>query len=655
MLDNGPNLLEQFSKNLVQENVDIITFAEDPAYCGKMLYPRQRTLLKLIFLEELDDYDMSVIEEWQSGKGEALLNPKVMERRKRLIDKGLPHFRVVQLVGGRRSSKGFITSICMAYKVYQMVQMDNPSAYYGIDKGKDIYFAIIADSLDQAKAHQFGDVQNTIVECKPLIRDKMIGQPKAESISVYTPFDKRRVATLAASGVRANNDAALASLIVKAMGTNSKTIRGSAAMMFVFDEMAHLVAGESRMSDEQLWQAAIPSLAQFNEDGMVFANSSPYTKTGKFFELFEQAMELDPPVDGEPVYDEHLMLKFPSWELYKDWEKDTKHKFANALILPPDQDPILQQEERANPESFKVEYRGEFAEVIDAFLKPEMVDQMFDPAYTQEALGRVLTPTNGSIAFLRYKGHGDPSSVGANFGIAIGHTEDVEEKDESGGTRTVPHVVFDVIEAFRPGDFSNHTIDWLTVMPEIINWIVSFHPYEWTFDQFDSTMAIEILEREIQERGLPTHAYIKHATEGVNSRRARNFKAALNLGRVHAPHPSSYLNGRGEINFETNPIELGKTELKFLQEKNGRVDKPTIGRIKTKDVADCIMEVTDALIGDSLGMSQGYLNQDAAFGAQGGWAIGRPPTTTFEEFGDWYPRQKGQDVYMPERGRGPRR
>jgi hypothetical protein len=54
---------------------------------------------------------------------------------------------------------------------------------------------------------------------------------------------------------------------------------------------------------------------QFGKDAMIFANSSPYTKTGKFYELYEQAQQLD---DEHPVFPEHFMIRYPSWEMYRD-------------------------------------------------------------------------------------------------------------------------------------------------------------------------------------------------------------------------------------------------------------------------------------------------------------------------------------------------
>ena len=47
------DLFTQMDASFDVEPVDIITFAESPKFCNRKLYPRQRLLLKLIFLEEL--------------------------------------------------------------------------------------------------------------------------------------------------------------------------------------------------------------------------------------------------------------------------------------------------------------------------------------------------------------------------------------------------------------------------------------------------------------------------------------------------------------------------------------------------------------------------------------------------------------------------
>lgn len=640
-----PDLIEQFSSAIIREKVDIITFAESPRFLGRRLYPRQKTLLKILFLQDLDEYDKAVIAEWQRDDGETMVVPQLEKRIKYLKEHNYPHFRTVQLVGGRRSSKGFLTGICIAYKVYLMTLYDDVHEQFNLPSGKEIYFSIVADSLDQAKAHQFSDAQDAIIDVQPFQKNRLFGKSLAESISVNTPGDIRRVADLRASGMKLDRD--MASLVVKAHGTNSKTIRGSASMMFVFDEMAHLVAGESRMSDEELWKAAIPSVQQFREQGMLFANSSPYQKIGKFFELYEQAMELDPPEEGEPVYPDHFLLKFPSWELYKDWEK---FNLPMPQVLTPEEDPILRREEQADPDSFRVEYRAQFAEVISAFLRPEMVDRMFDPQYNESILGRELRPTTGAVASFRYKGHGDPASVAANFGIAIGHMEEVENTDTG---IIEPHVVFDFIDAFYPEDFKDPnfpdqpgTIDWLEVVPTITTLIANFRPFEWTFDQFDSSMAIQQLQENLRAANIQdTLVYEKFATPKLNERRAKNFRAALNLGRVHAPHPETF-----NPIATRNSIELVRNEFKYLQEKNGRVDKQSIGPVRTKDIADCMMEVVDALIGDAISPGYGGLGSPALGNQVSPAGLMYGNTSNFSELSEWNRSLHRTNIYIPARG-----
>jgi hypothetical protein len=635
---DAPNLLDQFSSTLVKEKVDIIEFAESPDFLGRKLYPRQKTLLKILFLMDLDDYDRKVLKEWEADP-EIEICPKLDERIVYLKKNGYPHFRVVQLVGGRRSSKGFLTGLSIAYKAYLMTLHDDLHDEFNLPAGKEIFFSIVADSLDQAVEHQFSDAADAALDIKPLQKQRLLGKHLQQSLSTYTPGDLRRVANLRAAGVKVDKD--MGSLVIKAHGTNSKTIRGSAALMFIFDEMAHLIAGGSRMSDEQLWKAAIPSVQQFREQGMIFANSSPWTKEGKFFALYEQALALDPPEVGKPEFPDQFMLRFPSWTLYEDWKK---FDMPPPPAEPPEDSPIMAFEEKADPESFKVEYRAQFAEVIDAFLRPEMVDRMFDPIFNTETIGYAPEPTTNGILYLRYKGHGDPSSTGANFGIAIGHVESV--KNEHGLDED--HVIFDLINAFYPEDFDQNTIDWLQVVPEITHLINVYRPFEFTFDQFDSRMAIQQLIQNLHEKGIgETQVWEKTADAGKNRRRALNFRAALNLGRVHAPHPDTY---RGGVK---NPIELARQELIRLQEKSGRVDKPSIGPIKTKDIADCIMEVTDALIGDTLHQNQPGLEGAIALGGSAGWSPVSGNTMQFPEFSSWMGKRTPQTP-NPARGRSGR-
>src|SRR3954462_3599208 len=95
------DLLDQVSANLKANDVSIIEFAESPEYCGKPLYPRQRLLLKLIFLEDLTPEEEKILDYWIAGGRngtEIQISPLIRERIAYLKANGFKHFREVVLV-----------------------------------------------------------------------------------------------------------------------------------------------------------------------------------------------------------------------------------------------------------------------------------------------------------------------------------------------------------------------------------------------------------------------------------------------------------------------------------------------------------------------------------------------------------------------------
>jgi hypothetical protein len=651
-----PDLIGDFKTALAPKRVDIVEFAESDEFCNRPLYPYQKIVLKLIFLQELDGFEEDILSKWiKESSTDAFypmaIVPMIRERIDYLRDHNYSHFPIVQMVGGRRSGKGYMTAIAIAYKAYQLILMDDPMYHYGVDPTKEIYFPIIAASLKQAKEFQFSDVFNTITHCKAM--QKFISKGSETLITLHTPASKRQEIEMKAMYPNMTRD--LAKIKLEALATSASTIRGGTSMVITLDEMAHMLAGESTRSADLVWDSGTPSLKQFDTDGMVFANSSPWTKIGKFYELYEQSLEIE---GTFPKYPEYFMMQWPSWAMFDEWQLASSPRISRRpkpLIT----FSSLDTERKSDPDKFRVEYGAHFQETLDAFLRPEMVDRMFSGTTPD---GRLLKTEHTGVGTFIYKGHGDPSQTTANFGIAIGHIETYDEvlTDEDGKTvfengrpqlAKMPHVVFDLIDAFYPGDMPDGVIDWINVvMPEITTLIRNFRPFEFTFDQFDSTMAIQQLRKNIQGMGI-TDVRVREVTATVaqNKRRWDNFKAALYLGRVHAPAPRGQLNERS--------IDLGRDELKFLQLKNDKVMKQDQGPIQTKDIADCIAEVVDALIGDSLGGHRGQLSDSRlSAGAEGGYGIGKPARGR-QAFENFYADKgqgwaKGRD---PARGRDPRR
>lgn len=626
------DVLSQVESSLAVRKVSVVEFAESQEYCDRPLYPRQKLLLKLLFLEELTGAEEDVLTYWiNGGRGgnEITMPYDIRERTDWLRNAGYNHFREVVLTGGRRSSKGFVTAVAMAKVMFDTLQLQDPGRYYGIDPTKPIMFSCIAGSEEQAKEYQFTDLANTIEGCKAF--DRYLVKSLETELRVATEADLMQSSKAKARGNKIQKD--IARLRGKALAANAGTIRGSATMAVAIDEMAFMMEGLSKASADTVYQAIEPSLDQFGRGAMIFCNSSPYTKVGKFFERYTEGLK--PLNKGGNA--RMMTFQFPSWALFEgyqghgrfdkaitvsaDWNIDDKNEKGEDLWSEEDRYAILdaQAKESANPEAYKVERRAKFAEVTDSYLNPAMVDQMFQGKVVGYSDDRrpIFEPIETNWGenihnYYRYKAHLDPSSTTAGFGFAMGHLEEFVNIDG----QSEQHVVFDIIKRWQPRNFPGGAIHWPTVLTEVMGYIQLFRPYELTLDQFQSAEPIQTLNIEIRNTGLDTRVYEKTATPEVNWKRAETYKTALYQGMVHAP-------------FDTDDIKYSALELKFLQQQSTaskfpRIDHQTVGEVKTKDMADCIMEVTSALLGNILASRQ---TQNIAAnmilpGAAGGYRIG---------------------------------
>jgi hypothetical protein len=656
------DLLEQVERNLAAEKISIVEFAESPSYCNKQLYPRQRVLLKLIFLEDLEPWEDEVLDHWIAGGhgGEEIeISPDIRERVAYLKEMGFSHFREVVLVGGRRSSKGFITGIALAYVLWNTLQLQDPGEHYGIPSDKEIYFSCVAGSEDQAKEFQFSDFSNTVESCDSFA--PFLTKTLETEMRISTNADLAQINKAKRQGFgKRNRD--IARLRGKALAANAGTLRGSATMAMCIDEMAHMLEGDSKGSAAQVYDAAEPAMDQFGSDAILFCNSSPYSKVGRFYERYLEGLlpfdarfapgEVIDPEDPDTVNGNPLMItfRFPSWALfegYQGYKTTTGHIFKRAVTVSPDWDPdeldengnhrwslsdrqrilIARNRERTNPEAYKVERRGRFAEVVDAYLNPDMVDRIFR--------GRLLAwddddnpifdnfheSVETAINSFSYKFHLDPSSTTAGFGFAIAHVEKVPDPivGPNGEERLVDHVVFDLIKRWDPKNFPGQTIQWQTVIDEIIFYARIYRPYEITFDQFQSQDPIQSLRIKLGEIGLS--GIMVDTRQPTNTEQWlmwENFKTAINHELVHASKDPTNIDPYGP-----------DQELKFLQKKNTggnhpRVDKQAVGPVQTKDMADCMAECVMTLIGNVVAQQvrERAINAVTAVGSPGGYSIG---------------------------------
>lgn len=605
-----------FSMYMGLEIPDPITFVLAPQWLNQpRLYPRQATLLKIIFLRDdlFTDYDNMVIDEWENNyarTGNNGISPGIRDRITINKANRRKWFREVLLVMGRRAGKGHVSALAMAYVLWNYMAKGDPQEFYGISPSKKMECLIYAGKKEQARKNLWGDLINAIID-GPCFAP-YTSRPLGESLSVFAPADKLKIADRQRRGLDVGFDQA--TFIIQPKEATTMSGRGGASFMLGFDEMAHVVASGANRSAEEIYTAATPSLDQFKKDAFIVEPSSPYQQTGQFYKNYEMAIEVGED-NNVPTYPSMLMIQLTSWDIYKDWEKaheinafpmDFEGDLGEYLDIPIPKYPKLEgafQEydedmkrlQVGNPESFAVERLSHWAATQDAYLNAEKIETMWQP--------NLKNITRG-VLNRYYKGHADPSSSNANFGLAVAHTEPHPTNPE------LKICVFDYISHWDPADFPDHTIDYVQVVDEIWDLIASFPINTFTTDQFYSGAIRSMLAKKKQLHSRPLHIdpFIGEvtATAKLNWKKAENFKTALNHGWIYAPYN-----------------EQADKELRFLRlvetQTTMRVEKQETGPVTTKDVADCMFECVYALIGDQIeAMANGLMSHPVMGGLPGG-------------------------------------
>ena len=605
----------------------IVDFATHKSFCGKLLYPRQMTLLKLIYLEteQMTDYDRDVIGGWAEGfknyNAPVGVQPDIWDRVDYLKANGFTHFPHVQMVMGRRASKGILGGILGAERIAWLYSLGSWQQHFNQVPGQVAEVMVVANSLSQAVTRQFRDIRNTVLNCGYL-RPHIVSDKQTE-FYIRTPGDEETIAENKLAGISTERE--IATIYCKASSSVSTSGRGGTGLMICYDEMAHMLAGTgSTKTGEEIYDAFQPSLDQFGRSALTYLASSPFSKIGKFYDLYQQgritmdeyneregklrtssfveeaaAQDIDVDPDevsaavAEPTF---LVVQLPSWETYRDWQdsRTIRIRPGRERCFPRWNSPVQYEPRedgspdervqyrrmRRNPDKFKVERGAQFASVMDAYLNEVMVDRMFLKPDWRDPLAQ---QQQGRLSRV-YRAHADPSRTNANFGFCIAHVEDAPP-DEHG--IVWPHVIVDVLKVWKPEDFKDHTIDYVQVGEELDDYLMRFPSMDkMTYDQFNSAGFISH-----QKRSFPNIRVLeKTFTARENQDRFEKFKSALNLGWVHSYRDS----------FAEEGHSLLELELKFLQEKNGKVDRQEIGPVQTKDLSDAVMVVTVDLLHESL-------------------------------------------------------
>ena len=575
-------------------------------------------MLKCIFLQDelFTQYDYDILGEWADGfrlreadpdatttrfEGDWGISPDVLSRIKTLKALDYRWFKIVLAVQGRRSGKGLIGAISGAYVLWTYLCLSDPKQHYGIDPEKRITSQVFAGKKAQARDNQWRDISN-IISTAPCFT-KFFTRGISESTSVSVGYDIVRALEIRQR--RVNLDVDLSSFEIVPKEATTMAARGPASFMQFYDEGAHMVATGISRSMGEVWDSATPALGQFHQDAFIYSGSSPWTMDGKFYELVQEGLEV---YNGtlEPVSPSTLICQLASWEIYEDWArtKDGRMVAAKARthpqwlddegieisrIVPVTYFPPLRNAvevyddeqrriERLNPDTFRVEKRAKWAAALDTYLPLEHVRRVFAPWK-----GGYLEMQTKGHPEIAYFAHGDPGQTGSNFGFAVAHYE----ADPDGAK--IGHVVFDVVKAWRPGDFETMEMDYLAIEAEIGNMLDAFVFADLSFDQWQAISMRQGLELRATQQFKRGRVWQRDATNALNWATAETFKLALALDKVHAPY-----------------YELAELEMMFLRKLPGnKVDHPDTGPCTTKDVFDAMSIVVHKILGGEIASAYG--------------------------------------------------
>lgn len=256
----------------------------------------------------------------QFSRDPNLLNLQLWPKQQEVLEQFWEgNFALAVWALGRRSGKTLMSAIVATYAACMLA--DEYKKH--LRPGEKFFIISVANTESQSKLALQG------------VKDLVNGSPILKRLIVRETSD-----TLELSN----------GCVFKALPASSRSGRGMACPLLIFDELAHAIDTESgNAAGGSLYQALSPSVAQFGNLGKILMLSSPWTQAGIFWDLFKQA--------NSGNFAHMQVVNLPTWEVNPTIPKEW-----------------LEQEKARDPELFAVEYGANFSQSLAAFIDPALVD-----------------------------------------------------------------------------------------------------------------------------------------------------------------------------------------------------------------------------------------------------------------------------------------
>lgn len=550
LLDLSLQKLDSVCKEAKYPWQNAIDFFENPKFAGARLFPNQRLLLKLWNLQtDFTEYERQTLDKWRAGFEDEYevcgVNPNVLEKIEKLKDNGWEWFPQIIEVSGRQAGKTFMVALQLSYCIACLLVTEN----FGLPPqklGHEPRAYVMATKAKQAKDTIFKDLYNAVL-VNPFFRPYLLtALPTRLEFTTLNDAVRSEKLKLEMAGKKI---APFVSLQVRPISSNVNSERGSSMPFFVFDEAFFAKPGDSAVSGNAAIKAMIPALLKYGTHSMTFFPSSPASRSGRLYELYLEALK--------PDNFDTLICQMPSWETYMNCPEDM---CPTAVPPDPNGSPLAQElalKEKVNPEEFRVEYRGQFADSTHAYFQPDIVKSIF--TLDKPSLTRKPNQT--------YRIHCDPARVNDDFSYMVAHLEQT-------------CLITDYFGVFRASDFENHVIDYVKVEENIQDLILKYRPVSVTFDQFNSAFLVDRLNKFCIEKRIKCQVKTVNTTAQSNREAFETLKREMGAGNVKAY--------KDNLNVVDKSRGFLEASLSMVQEKNGKIYKPRISGYGHLDLVDCL-------------------------------------------------------------------
>lgn len=555
-----------FIDNIVDDTkeVDILTFVESPYYLNiKSMRPAQRFILKVFYNIPFDNVQKTILIRSfpHDEKGhyfteyeyaQYLIN---QERVNLKTPDGFEKAIELLLCCGRRGGKTFVSSVITAYETYKLIIKDNPQAYYNMAADETIKIVNIASSGDQA-LELATQIQNRIFNSEWFL--PYIASFNGDTIFFKTKHDIKKMKD--EEQIYGQPLKKRATIKVETLLCSARGSRGGSAIVVILDELAHFVDNEGNRGGKTIYKSLTPSGATFGADAKVICLSSPYTKSGIFYELYVNSAE------NHKI----RMLQMPTWEM-------------NVAI----DFEFLKNEYTKDTESFWTEYGAQFTTTVSGFFKfPERIyecvsvlsyndsfDEQGQPKKIPIYRAETTSPRGRHLHYLAL----DPATNDNGYALALVHCEL--------GKDGKLMVIVDRWKKWSVDDPEFSAFDFIDI--ELIDSYVleltrTFRIAKVVYDQFESAASIQ--------------KFVKVGIDAVKTHFSRqyNMKIYKNLRSIIYDKKISLLYH-----------EEGLKELVYLQEKKvGKkqfmIQAPKSGDVTTDDMADVLANAVNIAIENEL-------------------------------------------------------